>query len=398
VLGEPVKLLHVVPTYLPAVRYGGPIFAVHGLCRALVERGHQVEVYTTSVNGAEDSDVPIGTPVSIDGVVVRYFQSKLLRRLFWAPPLAKALDLELSTFSLAHLHSVFLWPTAATAALARRAHVPYVLSPRGMLVKDLIERRSRYAKSAWIELFEKRNLQRAAAIHVTSDVEAQELRRFGWSLPPIEVISNGVEALSASYDGSVSPDVRDAAAGHPLLFLGRLSWKKGLDRLLRALALTWEPKLAIVGTDDEAITPQLQQMAAELGVAHRVRFLSRTVLGADKEYLYASARAFVLPSYSENFGNTVLEAMQRGLPIITTPEVGASRIVLDAKAGLVTDGDADSLSGAIQNLWSSDTMARTMGEAGRHHVGQHFGWPTIAAEMEALYETLIATSRRRLSA
>ncbi|HTJ01872.1 MAG TPA: glycosyltransferase [Methylovirgula sp.] len=393
-----MKLLHVVPTYLPAVRYGGPIFAVHGLCRALVERGHQVEVYTTSVNGAEDSDVPIGIPVTIDGVVVRYFQSKLLRRLFWAPPLAKALDLELSTFSLAHLHSVFLWPTAATAALARRARVPYVLSPRGMLVKDLIERRSRYAKSAWIELFEKRNLQRAAAIHVTSEVEAQELRRFGWSLPPIEVISNGVEALSASYDGSVSPDVRDAAAGHPLLFLGRLSWKKGLDRLLRALALTWEPKLAIVGTDDEAITPQLQQMAAELGVAHRVRFLSRTVLGADKEYLYASARAFVLPSYSENFGNTVLEAMQRGLPIITTPEVGASQIVLDAKAGLVTDGDADSLSGAIQNLWSSDTMARTMGEAGRHHVGQHFGWPTIAAEMEALYETLIATSRQRLSA
>jgi glycosyltransferase involved in cell wall biosynthesis len=397
-LGEPVKLLHVVPTYLPAVRYGGPIFAVHGLCRALVERGHQVEVYTTSVNGAEDSDVPIGIPVSIDGVVVRYFQSRLLRRLFWAPPLAKALDLELSTFSLAHLHSVFLWPTAATAALARRAHIPYVLSPRGMLVKDLIERRSRYAKSAWIELFEKKNLQRAAAIHVTSDVEARELRRFGWSLPPIEVISNGVEALSASYDGSVSPDVRDAAAGHPLLFLGRLSWKKGLDRLLRALALTWEPKLAIVGTDDEAITPQLQQMAAELGIGHRVRFLSRTVLGADKEYLYASARAFVLPSYSENFGNTVLEAMQRGLPIITTPEVGASQIVLDAKAGLVTDGDADSLSGAIQNLWSSDAMARTMGEAGRHHVGQHFGWPTIAAEMEALYETLIATSRQRLSA
>lgn len=393
-----MKLLHVVPTYLPAVRYGGPIFAVHGLCRALVERGHQVEVYTTSVNGPEDSDVPIGVPVSIDGVVVRYFQSKLLRRLFWAPPLTRALDVELSTFSVAHLHSVFLWPTAAAAALARRAHIPYVLSPRGMLVKDLIERRSRYAKSAWIELIEKRNLQGAAAIHVTSAVEAHELRRFGWSLPPIEVISNGVEALSAGYEGTVSPDVRDAAAGHPLLFLGRLSWKKGLDRLLRALALTWEPKLAIVGTDDEAITPQLQQMAAELGIADRVRFLSRTVLGADKEYLYASARAFVLPSYSENFGNTVLEAMQRGLPIITTPEVGASQIVLDAKAGLVTGGDADSLSGAIQNLWSSDAMARTMGEAGRHHVGRHFGWPMIAAEMEQLYEALTATPRQSLSA
>jgi glycosyltransferase involved in cell wall biosynthesis len=397
-LGEPVKLLHVVPTYLPAVRYGGPIFAVHGLCRALVERGHQVEVFTTSVDGLKDSDVPIGVPVSIEGVVVRYFQSRLLRRLFWSPPLAKALGNELSTFSLVHLHSVFLWPTAAAAGLARRENVPYVLSPRGMLVKDLIERRSRYAKSAWIELFEKRNLQRAAAIHVTSDVEAHELRRFGWSLPPVEVIPNGVDALSAGHEGTVSPDVRDAAAGHPLLFLGRLSWKKGLDRLLRALALTWEPKLAIVGTDDEAITPQLQQMAADLGIAHRVRFLSRTVLGADKEYLFASARAFVLPSYSENFGNTVLEAMQHGLAVITTPEVGASQIVLDAKAGLVTKGDADSLSGAIQHLWSSDAMARTMGEAGRHHVDRHFAWPMMAAKMEELYEALIEAPSRRLSA
>ncbi len=393
-----MKLLHVVPTYLPAVRYGGPIFAVHGLCRALVERGHQVEVFTTSVNGMEDSDVPIGVPVSVDGVMVRYFQSKLLRRLFWAPPLARALENELATFSLVHLHSVFLWPTAAAAALARRADIPYVLSPRGMLVKDLIGRRSRYAKSAWIELFEKRNLQRAAAIHVTSAVEAHELRRFGWSLPPVEVIPNGVDALSASHEGTVSPDVREVATGHPLLFLGRLSWKKGLDRLLRALALTREPELAIVGTDDESITPQLQQMAADLGIGHRVRFLSRTVLGADKEYLFASARAFVLPSYSENFGNTVLEAMQRGLAVITTPEVGASQIVLDAKAGLVTEGDAHTLGGAIQGLWSSDAMARTMGDAGRRHVDQHFGWPQIAAEMEGLYEVLIATQRQRLSA
>jgi glycosyltransferase involved in cell wall biosynthesis len=393
-----VKLLHVVPTYLPAVRYGGPIFAVHGLCKALVERGHQVEVFTTSVNGVEDSQVPIGIPVSIDGVKVRYFQSRLLRRLFWAPPLAKTLNDELSTFTLMHLHSVFLWPTSAAAALARRVDIPYILSPRGMLVKALIERQSRYVKSAWIELFEKRNLQRASTIHVTSAVEAQELRQFGWCLPPVEVIPNGVDPSAIDHEGTVSPAIRAIAAGHPFLFLGRLSWKKGLDRLLRAFALTDGPELAIVGTDDEVITPRLQQLAAELGVADRVRFHSHTVLGADKEYLFKAAHAFVLPSYSENFGNTVLEAMQHGLAVITTPEVGASQIVLDAEAGFVTGGDAESLSAAMQLLWSSDTLAKTMGEAGRRHVTRHFGWATIAAKMEELYEAQIGVPRQRLSA
>jgi glycosyltransferase involved in cell wall biosynthesis len=384
-----MKLLHVVPTYLPAVRYGGPIFAVHSLCRALVERGHELEVFTTNVNGPEDSDVPIGTPVSIDGVKVRYFQSRLLRRLFFSPPLAKALNLELATFSAIHLHSVYLWPTAAAAALARRSHIPYILSPRGMLVKDLIRRRSRYIKSAWIELVEKRNLERAAAIHVTSSVEAQELRRFGWHLPPIELIPNGVEAPSACDKDHISPDIIAIAVGRPLLFLGRLSWKKGLERLIEALALTDGPELVIAGTDDESITPRLKELARSLGVETRVRILGRTVLGPDKEHLYASACAFVLPSYSENFGNTVLEAMKRGLAVITTPEVGASQIVSDAKAGLVTAADSKSLSAAIQSLWSAKEMARAMGDAGRRHVDCRFGWTTIAEKMEGVYESLI---------
>src|SRR5262245_46752372 len=114
-----MRILHVVPTYLPAVRYGGPIFAVHGLCRALVSRGHEVEVVTTNINGSENSAVPIEVPVELDGVQVRYFPSRLLRRLSWAPSLARVLRQQISTFDLVHLHSVFLWPTWAAARSAR---------------------------------------------------------------------------------------------------------------------------------------------------------------------------------------------------------------------------------------------------------------------------------------
>ena len=115
-----MRILHVVPTYLPAVRYGGPIFAVHALCRALAARGHAVEVFTTSIDGPGNARVPHDQPVMLDGVKIRYFASPALRRLSWAPTLAHALRSEIDGADVAHLHSIFLWPTWAAARLARQ--------------------------------------------------------------------------------------------------------------------------------------------------------------------------------------------------------------------------------------------------------------------------------------
>ena len=92
----------------------------------------------------------------------------------------QALGLNIRNFDIVHLHSVFLWPTSAAAQAARRAGVPYVLSPRGMLVGDLIRRKSSLAKRAWIALFERRNIEEAAAVHLTSEIEASELRALGF--------------------------------------------------------------------------------------------------------------------------------------------------------------------------------------------------------------------------
>jgi hypothetical protein len=87
-----MRILHVTPSYLPAVRYGGPIFAIHGLCKALVARGHEVHVFTTNIDGPGNSPVPIGVPVNLESVRVRYFPCPLLRRLYWAPTLGCALE------------------------------------------------------------------------------------------------------------------------------------------------------------------------------------------------------------------------------------------------------------------------------------------------------------------
>jgi glycosyltransferase involved in cell wall biosynthesis len=330
----------------------------------------------------------------LDGVKVRYFASTWLRRLSYAPALIRALRRDIGRPDVVHLHSVFLWPTWRAARAAHRHQVPFVISPRGMLVKKLIDQRHWLIKSSWIALIEKSSLEQAAAIHATSQFEAEEIRKFGWRLRRTAVVPNGIDEIDEQMrNDQPSAEIAALAGAQPLvLFFGRMARVKGLDRLLHGFARTQRGTLAIVGTDYEGLTPELTQLAQALGIRQRVRFVTRTIAGADKENVFASARAFVLPSYSESFGNSVLEAMQRGVPVIVTPEVGAADIVRESGGGLVVKGDAESLSHAMDWLTEDAKRAVAMGEAGRRHVTLHCGWPSIAARMEALYADL-ATSR-----
>lgn len=381
----PLKLLHVVPTYLPATRYGGPIYSVHGLCKALAARGHEIHVFTTNVDGPADSVVPLGQPVDLEGVKVWYFPSRHWRRLYWSPPMMDALQREIGGFDGVHLHSVFLWPTWAAARTARAAGVPYVLSPRGMLVKDLIRRKSRWLKTAWIALIERRNLERATAIHVTSATEANDLRPFGFRLPPVVTVPNGIEWPEPVGNQPVGAEVEAIISRQPLiLFLSRIHWKKGLDRLIPALAEIPVGHLAVVGNDEEGYLLELRRLAAARGVAERMTFLPRSVHGADKEHLFAAAKVFVLPSYSENFGNVVLEAMARGCPVVVTPEVGAAEVVRASGGGVVVAGDSPTLARALGSLIENPRRVE-IGQQGQRYVRANFTWNGVAGQMEAVY-------------
>lgn len=385
-----MKVLHVVPTYLPARRYGGPIYAVHGLCRALVARGHEVHVFTTNVDGAGDSDVPLGQPVDVDGVQVWYFPSRFLRRLYYAPALARALRRHARDYELIHLHSIYLWPTWIAARIAARFGIPYVVAPRGMLVRELVRRKSRWIKSAWIRLVERRTFARARAIHVTSTREAEEAGHFGLVFRRVLVIPNGVDAAAEDSSRSApSPAVAAALRRRPLiLYLGRINWKKGLERLIAALPQVPDAHLAVAGNDEEGLLPRLVALAAERGVTERVTFLG-PVIGADKAALLQGAEVLVLPSLSENFGNVVLEAMAAGCPVAVTPEVGLARVVAESGAGVVSAGDPTALGAALRDMLRDRSELERMGQRGRQRVLRDFTWDAVAAQMEAAYREIL---------
>ena len=382
---KPLRCLHVAPTYYPAVRYGGPIHSVHGLCRSLVELGVDVHVFTTNVDGPGVSAAPLGRPIDLDGVKVWYFPAGFGRRLYRSPAMRAALESQIASFDIAHLHSVFLWPTAIAARLARERGIPYVLAPRGMLVADLIRAKSRFVKSAWIRLVERANLAGAAAIHVTSEMERAEIEKLGLKARSYALVPNGVAAPP------MQPAAAPESGGRPyVLSLGRMSWKKGLDRLIAAMAHTEKADLVIAGNDEEGETARLQALAIRLGLADRVRFVG-PVHGEAKAALLGGCTVFALASHSENFGNAVLEAMSFARPVVVTPEVGLADIVARTDAGLVAVGEPGEFGRALSTLLQSPELRARCGAAAYAAARDLFSWPVVARRMEAVYRRHVTT-------
>lgn len=347
---------------------------------------------TTNVDGPGDLDVPLGVPLDRDGVAVRYFPSRFLRRLYWSPQMARQFSDVLTGADFLHLHSIFLWPTSAAARAAQRLNVPWCVSPRGALVPELVERRSTLAKRIWLGLVERKTIQQAAFLHATSALEGEDAARFGYALPPVRIIPNGVE-VPVLDDPVCPPVVSSPESGPMLFFLGRISWKKGLDRLIPAMAFVPTARLVVAGNDEENLTPRLKALAREVGVADRVRFIG-PVTGDKKAALLRAATLLVLPSYSENFGNVILESLAAGRPVAITAEVGLAPVVTEAGAGIILPGDSTAMGQALAASLASPAYLDAMGERGRLLVEQRYSWDTVAAEMEAAYMEAIAARKK----
>src|SRR5262249_8710169 len=144
-----------------------------------------------------------------------------------------------------------------------------------------------------------------------------------------------------------------AIDGAYALFLSRINWKKGLDRLIMAWKHVPELKLVIVGNDEENYLPSLISLAKREGVYERLRLVG-PVSDEHKWALYANAQMSVPPPHSETLAIVAAEAMAMACPVIVTPGVGLASLVQAAEAGLVVDGDPASIARAVNELRCND--------------------------------------------
>jgi glycosyltransferase involved in cell wall biosynthesis len=344
---------------------------------ALRELGVEVEIATTDSDGPArltPSDLPA------TAVPVHLFSG--------AGDLSGWLAARAREFDLIHTHSLWNPHTAAACRAARRAGVPYVVRPCGML-SEYTWARGWWKKRAYWWVVERRNVRGAAAVHATSEGERSDVLRCGVTAP-VAVIPLGVEA--AGLDTPPRPDwLRErcgsAAGGRPIvLFLSRLHPKKGVaDYLLPAFArVKADAHLAVAGGVDDS-TPEyaadVERAIRDLGLTGRVSLLG-PVAPADRWAAYDGAAAFCLPSQSENFGIVVTEAMARGCPVVASDGVEAIQHVEAAKAGRKVALEVGAVAEALDGVLAESAA---IGRRGRAYVEGNLRWPDIARLILDLY-------------
>jgi glycosyltransferase involved in cell wall biosynthesis len=363
------------------------------MARAVARRGHEVTICATDRELAPGEGERLKSAAARDRVALRIFPQQAPRLLATSWPLARALDEAVPRADVVHLHSLYLFHVWATARACRRHGVPYLLRPHGTL-DPFLWKRHRLRKWLIERAFQDRVIRRAAALHYTAAEELELAKPYVHGTPGV-VIPNGLdlaEYADLPPPGGIRKSHPEIGDRRIVLFLGRLNFKKGLDLLVPAFAEACgavdDLHLVIAGPDD-GMGRRTETLVAAARVGDRV-----TILGmldhARKLAAFRDAAMFVLPSYSENFGIAVVEAMACGLPVAISDKVNIWREVEEAGAGLVAPATVGAVAQQIIRL-ARDPDAAGMGARGRRLVEQRYAWDKIAQDLESVYRSLAAT-------
>lgn len=374
-----MKVLHVVPTLDP--RAGGPGVAVRGMARHLTGRGVEMTVASTTT----------GPAWHIDGVTTVQFPVAWFRALpvlfSYSPGLARWLEARSREFDLVHVHTIFNFPTTTACRIARRHGVPYVISACGTLNPWSLAQ-GRLRKSVWLRTVERANLLRAAAYHATSEEERLAIARLAPEAS-CAVIPLGVDC----------PPARQAApAGgrKRVLFLSRLSPKKGLERLIEALAalrVRDDFSFLIAGSGEPAYERRLRRLVTAAGLDPITQWCG-FVAGEEKDALFRSADIFVLDSDDENFGIAVAEAMGHGIPVVISDRIHMHRLASANAAGIVVGREGETLAQAIERLLEDTALRTRCGANAAAVAARSFSWERIAPQLVDLYARCIKDGSR----
>ena len=386
-----MKIIHTVSSL--ALSAGGPTRTVTFLCSALGQQGAQVALFSTQASEKQGSELLLAPEQWVTTTLVSK-DTGWLRHPLHLAPLRTALLQHCRIMQPTVLHDNGIWmPSNHTAAaVARATGVPLVISPRGMLEPWALNHQA-WKKRLALLLYQRRDLETAAVLHATADQEVDNLRRLGLG-QPIAMVPNGVQfPADAVVDCAIAERLRNtkASANHirTALFLSRIHHKKGLFNLVDAWArmrpVGW--RLVIAGPDEGGHKAQVVQRVQSNGLGDVVTFAGE-VDGDAKTALYCAADLFVLPTFSENFGVVVAEALAHGLPVVTTR--GAPWADLEKfGCGWWVDVGVDPLVRALQEAMAlSDDERLVMGQRGREYV-RRYEWDGIAKEMMAVYRWML---------
>ncbi len=364
----PLRVLHCVPSL--SDRDGGPARSVPELAEAEALQGADVRVwsYQAPTIRLEQYCSTSFVTGKLQGLVSRS----------WTP-------------DVIHDHGLWLRSNHQTARVSLHSRIPRIVSPRGML-KPWCFRYHRYRKLIAWKLYQHRDLVNSSGLHATSASEARQFRELGLK-QPIVLLPNGVTLPTTGHLGDTGFEAR-LHGEREVLFLSRIHPVKGLPQLVKAWQLVVRPgwRLRIVGENERGHRREIQNLVMQKKLGGTVTICD-AVHSKDKWRLLRVADLVVLPSFSENFGIVVAEALGVGTPVITTTGT-PWRNVKSERCGWHVEPTVEGLAEALREAMNmSRPDLKQMGTRGTHWVRQEFAWPDIGKKMLGAYEWLLGRSR-----
>ena len=379
-------MLHVIPAVAP--RYGGPSTAVVGMCRALGAAGVSTLIATTDADGVGSRlDVGLGAATTYKGVPTIFFRRTFSESFKYSASLGRWIDREIPGFDAVHIHAVFSYSSLSAARASQRCGIPYIVRPLGTLDPWSLSRHA-IRKRALFAAGVRRMLERAAIVHHTSaDEQRLAEAALPW-LPEGRVVPLGID--DAMFNDSMHG--ADGVAPY-VLVMSRLHEKKNIELLIAAFhELAADPScaswsLVIAGDGDPGYVSRLRSDAERGAARSRIRFAG-WVDGAERRRWLRGAGAFALPSYQENFGIAVAEALAAGVPAIVSTDVNLAADIERADAGWVVERSRSTLGGALHEAMTNEPLRYRRAVAARR-LAEQFRWPTVTAGLMAMYDQVI---------
>ena len=370
--------------------YGGPVYSVVAFARAARAAGVEVTIAGPTPPEKELEWVHNELP----GMTIRTFPTVGADAFILSLPLVTWLRRHASEFDVIHVHGL-LNPVSSLSALAAvRKKVPLVLHPFGTLSQYTFKHRRRWLKKAYFRLLDGPNLRAAGAIHFTTATERDEsrLHKLEWG--------GRAHVIPPPWIGDNVPSTRriiDRPAVN-VLIIARLHPVKNIEGLLDAWTTVVQrvpdARLTIAGDGKPDYMRELRARVARLGIKSSVRFTG-FVRAAEKAQLLAAADLFVLPSYHENFGVVVLEALAAGIPVVLTPEVQICSFVLEHALGRVAKRSPDEIAEAIIEALADTDLRVRCRDVAPSLLTEHFAPQKVGIMLRHMYESAIKQTRSR---
>jgi len=277
------------------------------------------------------------------------FDSGSPKSWFYSKPYGQYLETHFTSDKIAHLHGVWMYPQYIASKIALQKKTPYIVTSHGMLEPLLLKDKG-LKKQVYLKLFLENILKKATYLHAITPSEKENLYKLSKN-------KNIVEIPNLIHFNSGVTNLEYQPQEEYLLFLGRFHKIKGIDLLLNAFGQMADKKikLYLVGFKNE-YAATIEELAKKNNLSDRVKFIGKTV-GEEKFRLYANAKAFVAPSYSEVIGMVNLEAAMCKTPVITTYNSGINPN-WNKNGGLMINPEVSELVTALEEACQWSTAER----------------------------------------